>query len=135
MFTIHSIEWHQKQLLTCDNKSAGYHKLAIQLLEQGVRAGIDGPAVMVTSLRKKGRQTPVDAQQGTNNNKPVWILSDQEAKRYKRKYVTIREATLNSLGMYTVSDLIPCSRVIRMEFDKEGNPSAFIPVIDAKKGV
>jgi hypothetical protein len=115
-----------------DSQMISFHTMAINLLENGQEAGIDGPAADKRILWDKQRDCEVDAKVIPTQYGSCWILETDEEQRYGRKFIPIgeRSRVQKGLGLEERWELRACSRYAGTACAGIGMPVSFFPQFD-----
>ena len=160
-YVIRTKEFHQEQIDRCnanhsrrhaqqldvmdcglsswgDDSMRSFHNNAIAMLEMGEELGIDGPAAERWFLIDNSGDEPrtMDAKIIDGQYGPVWILGDDEAEKFGRKFVPEGEKSRiqKQLNMKEEQRLSPCLRVMKSVCAGMGMPVSFYPMFGASNG-
>ena len=145
-YVIKTVEYHQNAIAECraanirrldlnvedcalsfwaDQNMIQFHEQAIKALQLGSESGIDGPAGY--GLRLMQGERTVNARTVNGQYGDVWLLSDEEAQRFGRKFVPVGEKSRvqKSLGLSEAEVLVPVSRKMASHCAGIGCPVSF----------
>ena len=115
-----------------DNNLVTFHNKAIELLENGESLGIDGPAAKKLVLCERETETPVDAKLIHTQYGWCWLLGDDAAAYFGRRFVPSgsRSRVQKKLGLCELEILQPCGRWFKTYCRCIGSPVTFLPDFD-----